>query len=45
MLNSGIRSLLSAADEHVDPEDVHTSEPEETGPDDPDLDRQDGLTS
>jgi predicted PurR-regulated permease PerM len=45
VLNSGIRSLLSAADEHVDPEDVHTSEPEETGPDDPDLERQDELTS
>ena len=45
VLNSGIRSLLSEADEHVDPEDVHTSEPEETGPDDPDLDRQPNLTS
>jgi hypothetical protein len=45
VLNSGIRSLMSAADEHVDPEDVHTSEPEETGPDDPDLQRQEGLTS
>jgi predicted PurR-regulated permease PerM len=45
VLNSGIRSLLSAADEHVDPEDVHTSEPEDSGPDDPDLQRQDGLTS
>jgi putative heme transporter len=45
VLNSGIRSLLSEADEHVDPEDVHTSEPEETGPDDPDLDRQHNLTS
>ena len=45
VLNSGIRSLLSPADEHVDPEDVHTSEPEETGPDEPDLDRQPDLTS
>jgi len=45
VLNSGIRSLLSAADEHVDPEDVHTSEPEDSGPDDPDLQRQEGLTS
>jgi putative heme transporter len=44
VLNSGIRSLLSEADEHVDPEDVHTSEPEETGPDEPGLDRQADLT-
>ena len=44
VLNSGIRSLLSAADEHVDPEDVHTSEPEHTGPDEPGLDRQADLT-
>jgi putative heme transporter len=44
VLNSGIRSLLSEADEHVDPEDVHTSEPEETGPDDPSLDRQPDLS-
>ena len=44
VLNSGIRSLLSSADEHVDPEDVHTSEPEETGPDEPGLDRQPELT-
>jgi hypothetical protein len=29
----------------VDPEDVHTSEPEDTGPDEPDLDRQRNLTS
>ena len=34
----------SEADEHVDPEDVHTSEPEETGPDEPGLDRQADLT-
>lgn len=40
VLNSGIRSLRSEADEHVDPEDVHTSEPEETGPDEPGLTRE-----
>jgi predicted PurR-regulated permease PerM len=40
VLNSGIRSLLSPADEHVDPDDVHTSEPEESGPDEPHLDRE-----
>ena len=44
VLNSGIRSLLSAADEHVDPDDVHTSSPEETGPDEPGLDRQPELS-
>jgi predicted PurR-regulated permease PerM len=44
VLNSGIRSLLSEADEHVDPEDVHTSVPENTGPDEPGLDRQSELT-
>ena len=44
VLNSGIRSLRSEADEHIDPEDVHTSEPEETGPDEPGLDRQPELT-
>jgi predicted PurR-regulated permease PerM len=43
VLNSGIRSLLSPADEHVDPDDVHTSSPEETGPDEPGLDRQPEL--
>jgi predicted PurR-regulated permease PerM len=43
VLNSGIRSLLSAADEHVDPSDVHTSEPEDTGPDEPGLDREPEL--
>jgi predicted PurR-regulated permease PerM len=43
VLNSGIRSLLSEADEHVDPEDVHTSEPEDSGPDEPGLDRQSEL--
>ena len=35
VLNSGIRSLRSEADQHVDPDDVHTSEPEETGPTSP----------
>ena len=44
VLNSGIRSLHSEADEHVDPEDVHTSEPEDTGPDDPSLEREPELT-
>jgi predicted PurR-regulated permease PerM len=43
VLNSGIRSLRSPADEHVDPDDVHTSSPEETGPDEPGLDREPGL--
>nr|WP_173129881.1 AI-2E family transporter [Kibdelosporangium persicum] len=41
VLNSGIRSLRSEADEHVDPEDVHTSEPEDSAPDEPGLDRHD----
>ena len=45
VLNSGIRSLLSPADEHVRPDDVHTSEPEDTGPDEPGLDREPDLTS
>jgi predicted PurR-regulated permease PerM len=45
VLNSGIRSLLSAADEHTNPEDVHTSEPEDTGPDEAGLDRQADLMS
>ena len=43
VLNSGIRSLLSPADEHVDPDDVHTSSPEDTGPDEPGMDRQPDL--
>jgi len=43
VLNSGIRSLRSEADNHIDPEDVHTSEPEQTGPDDPELDREPKL--
>ena len=45
VLNSGIRSLRSPADEHVDPDDVHTSAPEETGPDEPGLDRQPELAT
>ena len=45
VLNSGIRSLRSAADEHVDPDDVHTSAPEETGPDEPGLDRHPDLVT
>lgn len=44
VVNSAVRSLRSPADEHVDPEDVHTSEPEDSGPDDPELDRQPELT-
>ncbi|HEX6342543.1 AI-2E family transporter [Umezawaea sp.] len=42
VLNSGIRSLLSEADEHVDPADVHASEPEESAPDEPGLDTEAG---
>jgi predicted PurR-regulated permease PerM len=45
VLNSGIRSLRSTADEHVDPDDVHTSAPEETGPDEPGLDRHPDLVT
>lgn len=45
VLNSGVRSLRSAADEHVDPDDVHTSAPEESGPDQPGLDRQPDLAA
>jgi predicted PurR-regulated permease PerM len=45
VLNSGIRSLRSAADEHVDPDDVHTSAPEETGPDEPGQDRVPDLAT
>jgi predicted PurR-regulated permease PerM len=43
VLNSGIRSLRSAADGHVSPAEVHTSEPEDTGPPDTELDRQPDL--
>jgi predicted PurR-regulated permease PerM len=38
VLNSGIRSLLSDADEHVRPTDLDASQPEESGPDDAGLD-------
>jgi putative heme transporter len=44
VLNSGIRSLRSEADHFVDPQDVHTSEPEDTGPADPELDREPELS-
>ena len=44
VLNSGIRSLRSEADEFVDPDDVRTSEPEASGPDEPGLSREPGLT-
>jgi predicted PurR-regulated permease PerM len=40
VLNSAIRSLRSEADEHVLPADVHTSAPEESGPDEPGLDTE-----
>jgi putative heme transporter len=40
VLNSGIRSLRSSADEHIDPDDVYTSSPQQTGPDEPGIDRQ-----
>jgi predicted PurR-regulated permease PerM len=43
VLNSGIRSLSSDADRHTHPQDVHTSQPEATGPDEPDMDRQPAL--
>jgi predicted PurR-regulated permease PerM len=39
VLNSGIRSLRSSADEHIAPDDVHTSSPQQTGPDEPGIDR------
>lgn len=44
VLNSGIRSLRSDADHDADPADIHTSEPEESGPDDPALEREPPLT-
>ncbi|WP_409496545.1 AI-2E family transporter [Amycolatopsis sp. cmx-11-12] len=43
VLNSGIRSLRSEADEHVAPADVHTSRPAESGPPEPGLDREPEL--
>jgi len=42
VLNSGIRSLRSEADEHLDPADVNASRPSESGPDEPGLDREAG---
>jgi hypothetical protein len=41
VLNSGIRSLRSKA-EHLDPAEVHASEPEESGPDEAGLDTEAG---
>jgi putative heme transporter len=43
VVNSGVRSLLSPADEHTDPEDVRTAEPEDSAPDEPDIDRHPEL--
>lgn len=43
VLNSAIRSLLSPADQNLDPDTVHTSSPEDTGPDEPGLDREPEL--
>jgi predicted PurR-regulated permease PerM len=43
VLNSGIRSLRRDPDKHTRPEDVHTSEPEASGPDDPELEREPTL--
>jgi predicted PurR-regulated permease PerM len=43
VLNSGIRSLLSESDHYVDPDDVHTSAPEETGPSDSATEREPDL--
>ncbi|HSK98001.1 MAG TPA: AI-2E family transporter [Euzebyales bacterium] len=45
VLNSGIRSLRSVSDQHADPNDIHTSAAQETGPDEPGLDRQPELTT
>lgn len=42
VLNSGIRSLRSPTDEHLDPDEVHGSEPGESGPPEPGHDRYDG---
>ncbi len=44
VVNSAVRSLLSEADTHVDPDSVHTSEPEDTGPDEPGLEREPELS-
>lgn len=40
VVNSAVRSLLSEADAHVRPADVHTSQPESSGPDEPGLDTE-----
>jgi predicted PurR-regulated permease PerM len=39
VLNSGIRSLRSSSDEHLDPDEVRGSEPEERAPPEPGHDR------
>ena len=44
VVNSAARSLLSDADAHVNPTDVHTSQPEASAPDEPGLDIHDPLT-
>jgi predicted PurR-regulated permease PerM len=43
VLNSAVRSLHSDADEHVRPEEVCTGDPEDTGPPDPELEREPTL--
>lgn len=40
VLNSGIRSLRSDADDQVEPSEVRTGEPEDTGPDEPGQERE-----
>lgn len=35
VLNSGIRSLLSEADDHLRPTDIHASPPQESEPKEP----------
>lgn len=40
VVNSAVRSLLSEADAHVRPADVHTSQPEASGPDEHGLDTE-----
>jgi predicted PurR-regulated permease PerM len=43
VLNSGIRSLRSPADEDVDPAEVHTSQPEEADPETSDADQRSNI--
>lgn len=43
VLNSAVRSLRSPADRRVDPQEVHTSEPAESGPDEAGIERQPEL--